>query len=127
MGPESRYAGAARMAGVTLLLFAALVAGEAAAAFVASGGLYRSFVGTFSLLAFATGFAGLLTAGAWASPGRLAVREQRRDRNFMDQTAMGTLSGSRTALPTARSGAGPVVLGAASGALLLISYALNLI
>ncbi len=114
-----------------LALFAAILGAEVAASWAYSAATGASFEHAFTILAFVTGLAAIAVAGIGAAPGRLAMGNQRLDRQFwaaplQDPVILGTLSTKATARDAGDPGAAGIFLTFGLGvALILVSAALS--
>ncbi len=75
-----RFAGLARAMFWVFALLVGLVVAEILIAWAYASASGTAFAGTFSVLAFATGFVAIVLAGAGATPGRVALGDMRTDR-----------------------------------------------
>ena len=121
-----RFAGLGRMSLWIFALFLVLVAAELAASWAYASAAGAKFSETFSLLAFATGFTAIVVAGVGASPGRVALGNQRTDRlswanPVQDPVIMGTLSTGAKTRSAEEPGAAGIFLTFGLGVALLVA------
>ncbi len=121
-----RHAGLGRMALWIFILFAVLVVAEIAVSWTYAAVSGTKFSDTFSLLAFATGFAAIVVGGIGAYPGRVALGDVRIDRlswinPVQDPVIMGTLSTEARARSAGEPGAAGIFLTLGLGVALLLA------